>query len=149
MKKLLLGLFTAVFVLNYAAKAEVPNPLNVGIISTESSTVLSKNWTTFINDLSAYLKVDVKPFFAADYAGIIEGMRFGKVHVAWFGNTRCYQRRADICVRPSSSCDQSSKFRYDPSRSSTLRRQCEPLRAHLANPHAVASFACSSFDRWP
>ncbi len=86
MKKLLLGLFTAVFVLNYAAKAEVPNPLNVGIISTESSTVLSKNWTTFINDLSAYLKVDVKPFFAADYAGIIEGMRFGKVHVAWFGN---------------------------------------------------------------
>ena len=25
-------------------------------------------------------------FFAPDYAGIIEAMRFGKVHVAWFGN---------------------------------------------------------------
>jgi hypothetical protein len=23
---------------------------------------------------------------AADYAGVIEGMRFGKVHIAWFGN---------------------------------------------------------------
>ena len=86
MKKLLLGLFASILILNYGAKAEVPNPLNVGIISTESSTVLSKNWTTFIKDLSTYLKVDVKPFFAADYAGIIEGMRFGKVHVAWFGN---------------------------------------------------------------
>jgi phosphonate transport system substrate-binding protein len=28
----------------------------------------------------------VKAFFAPDYAGVIEGMRFGKVHVAWFGN---------------------------------------------------------------
>jgi phosphonate transport system substrate-binding protein len=28
----------------------------------------------------------VNPFFASDYAGIIEGMRFNKVHVAWFGN---------------------------------------------------------------
>jgi len=25
-------------------------------------------------------------FFASDYAGIIEGMRFNKVHVGWFGN---------------------------------------------------------------
>jgi phosphonate transport system substrate-binding protein len=28
----------------------------------------------------------VNAFFAPDYAGIIEGMRFNKVHVAWFGN---------------------------------------------------------------
>jgi phosphonate transport system substrate-binding protein len=28
----------------------------------------------------------VNAFFASDYAGIIEGMRFNKVHVAWFGN---------------------------------------------------------------
>src|SRR3546814_3350923 len=32
------------------------------------------------------LGVTVKPFFASDYAGVIEGMRFGKVDVAWFGN---------------------------------------------------------------
>lgn len=30
--------------------------------------------------------MDVEAFFAPDYAGIIEGMRFGKVHVAWHGN---------------------------------------------------------------
>jgi phosphonate transport system substrate-binding protein len=28
----------------------------------------------------------VNAFFASDYAGIIEGMRFNKVHVAWYGN---------------------------------------------------------------
>ena len=28
----------------------------------------------------------VKPFFASDYAGVIEAMRFNKVDLAWFGN---------------------------------------------------------------
>ena len=86
MKRLLASLFLSVFLLSPGAKAEMPNPLNVGIISTEASTVLAKNWQTFLDDLSKYTNVTVKPFFAADYAGIIEGMRFGKVHVAWFGN---------------------------------------------------------------
>jgi len=30
--------------------------------------------------------LDIKPFFASDYAGVIEGMRFGKVQLAWYGN---------------------------------------------------------------
>jgi len=86
MKTLFASLFLSVFLIATSAKAEMPNPLNVGIISTEASTVLAKNWQTFLDDLSKYTNVTVKPFFAADYAGIIEGMRFGKVHVAWFGN---------------------------------------------------------------
>ena len=86
MHRFILSVFLSVFLLSTGAKAEIPNPLNVGIISTEASTVLAKNWQTFLDDLSKYTKVTVKPFFAADYAGIIEGMRFGKVHVAWFGN---------------------------------------------------------------
>jgi len=86
MRRLIASLFLSVFMFTATAKAEIPNPLNVGIISTESSTVLVKNWQTFLDDLAKYTGVTVKPFFAADYAGIIEGMRFGKVHVAWFGN---------------------------------------------------------------
>jgi phosphonate transport system substrate-binding protein len=86
MKKYFVSLCLSFLMLAGVAKAEVPNPLNVGIISTESSTVLKKNWDTFLDDMAKYLKVEVKPFFAADYAGIIEGMRFGKVHVAWYGN---------------------------------------------------------------
>ncbi len=60
--------------------------LNFGIISTESSQNLREVWTPFLNDMGKKLGVKVKAFFAPDYAGIIQGMRFNKVDVAWFGN---------------------------------------------------------------
>ena len=63
-----------------------PEVINFGIISTESTMNLRKSWEPFLADLSKAIGVEVKPFFASDYAGIIEGMRFGKVHAAWFGN---------------------------------------------------------------
>jgi len=86
MKKFLMGAVSALMMFSVAAKAEVPNPLNVGIISTEASQVLEANWKPFLSDMASTLGVEVKPFFASDYAGIIEGMRFNKVHLAWFGN---------------------------------------------------------------
>ena len=60
--------------------------LNMGIISTETSSNLKSAWQPVIDDLSKALGVQVKPFFASDYAGIIEGMRFNKVQIAWYGN---------------------------------------------------------------
>jgi phosphonate transport system substrate-binding protein len=60
--------------------------LNFGIISTESSQNLREIWTPFLDDMGKKLNVKVKAFFAPDYAGIIEGMRFNKVDVAWYGN---------------------------------------------------------------
>jgi phosphonate transport system substrate-binding protein len=60
--------------------------LNFGIISTESSQNLRTIWNPFLEDMGKKLGVKVKAFFAPDYAGIIEGMRFDKVDVAWFGN---------------------------------------------------------------
>jgi len=63
-----------------------PGTLNFGIISTESSNNLKSAWQPVLEDLSKALGMPVKPFFASDYAGIIEGMRFNKVQVAWYGN---------------------------------------------------------------
>jgi phosphonate transport system substrate-binding protein len=60
--------------------------LNFGIISTESTAGLKKGFQPFLDDMSKALGMKVNAFFAPDYAGVIEGMRFGKVHVAWFGN---------------------------------------------------------------
>ncbi len=80
------GIATALALGATAAKAEMPEQLNFGIISTESATVLEANFTPFLEDMEKSLGVTVKPFFASDYAGVIEGMRFGKVDVAWFGN---------------------------------------------------------------
>lgn len=57
-----------------------------GIISTESSQNLRKNWDPFLKDMEARTGLKVKPFFVPDYAGVIEGMRFGKVDIAWMGN---------------------------------------------------------------
>ena len=63
-----------------------PKELNFGIISTESSSNLKEQWLPLLASMEKALGMKVKAFFAPDYAGVIEGMRFGKVHVAWFGN---------------------------------------------------------------
>ncbi|MCW2308545.1 phosphonate ABC transporter substrate-binding protein [Rhodobium gokarnense] len=60
--------------------------LNFGIISTESTQNLKSTWVPFLEAMEDAVGMKVNPFFASDYAGVIEGMRFDKVDVAWFGN---------------------------------------------------------------
>jgi phosphonate transport system substrate-binding protein len=60
--------------------------INFGIISTESQANLKTIWEPFLADMTEKTGLKVNAFFASDYAGVIEGMRFGKVQVAWFGN---------------------------------------------------------------
>lgn len=83
-RKLLAGLAlaaTAAAPLGHAA-----DEINFGIISTESSQNLRQDWGVLLKDMEKAIGVKVNAFFAPDYAGVIEGMRFNKVHVAWFGN---------------------------------------------------------------
>ncbi|MNO66248.1 Phosphate-import protein PhnD precursor [compost metagenome] len=60
--------------------------LNFGIISTEASQNQERLWRPFLDDLSKAIGREVKPFYATDYAGVIQAMRFNKVDVAWYGN---------------------------------------------------------------
>ncbi|MCL6416010.1 phosphonate ABC transporter substrate-binding protein [Aestuariirhabdus sp. Z084] len=69
-----------------AIQAQEMKVINFGIISTESSQNLKTVWQPFLDDMSSQLNARVKPFFASDYAGIIQAMRFDKVDVAWYGN---------------------------------------------------------------
>ena len=69
-----------------AIAQDTPNEISFGIISTESQQNLRPKWEPFLADMEKETGLTVKPFFATDYAGVIEGMRFGKVQVAWFGN---------------------------------------------------------------
>ncbi|MBB3998642.1 phosphonate ABC transporter substrate-binding protein [Aureimonas pseudogalii] len=69
-----------------AGTAQAADPLNFGIISTESQQNLRSHWEPFLADMEKQTGLEVKPFFASDYAGVIEGMRFGKVQMGWFGN---------------------------------------------------------------
>ncbi len=69
-----------------AIAAEEIKTINFGIISTDSTQVLRETWTPFLEDMGKKMGIAVKPFFASDYAGIIQAMRFNKVDVAWYGN---------------------------------------------------------------
>lgn len=60
--------------------------INFGIISTESSQNLKADWQPLLDDMAKQTGFKVTAFFAPDYAGVIEAMRFNKVHVAWYGN---------------------------------------------------------------
>ncbi|WP_331692394.1 phosphonate ABC transporter substrate-binding protein [Pandoraea sputorum] len=80
-KTLLAG--AAMFAAVAAAHAQ---EINFGIISTDSSAALRQRWQPLIDDMEKQTGIKVTPFFATDYAGVIEGMRFNKVQLAWMGN---------------------------------------------------------------
>ncbi|ACC73732.1 phosphonate ABC transporter substrate-binding protein [Paraburkholderia phymatum] len=85
--KLLRSLLVCVAAVSaFAGSAVHAEDLNLGIISTDSSAVLKQRWQPLIDDLNKQTGLNVKAFFATDYAGIIEGMRFNKVQVAYLGN---------------------------------------------------------------
>src|SRR3546814_7235055 len=62
-----------------AAQSAEPKELNFGIISTESSQNLKAQWDPFLAEMSKRTGMKINSFFAPDYAGIIQGMRFDKV----------------------------------------------------------------------
>lgn len=72
--------------LGLSLTAALAQDINFGIISTESTQNLKADWQPLIDDMQKQTGMKVNAFFAPDYAGIIEGMRFNKVQVAWLGN---------------------------------------------------------------
>ena len=89
--KLTASLAAVALALGVAAPAHAdertnPDTLYFGILATENSTAQREKWGPFLEDLAKGIGMPVEPFFAADYAGVIEGMRFDKVDVVWYGN---------------------------------------------------------------
>lgn len=66
--------------------AQERKEISFGILSTESSQNLKQDWQPLLADMEKRTGLKVNAFFAPDYAGIVEAMRFGKVQVAWMGN---------------------------------------------------------------
>ncbi|MDA7948968.1 MAG: phosphonate ABC transporter substrate-binding protein [Hyphomicrobiaceae bacterium] len=69
-----------------AATAGDEKSINFGVISTESTSNLKSTWEPYLRAMEKATGIKVKGFYASDYAGVIEAMRFNKVQVAWFGN---------------------------------------------------------------
>lgn len=85
-RKLKTLLAAASLLLAGSALASDVKELNFGIIATEKAGALKQMWEPFLDDMSKAVGVKVNGFYATDYAGIIEGQRFNKVQIAWYGN---------------------------------------------------------------
>ena len=85
-RRMLMAALAGAALLTAPAQAEPLKQLDFGIISTESTQNLKSIWEPFLADMERKLGMKVNAFFAPDYAGIIQGMRFNKVQVAWYGN---------------------------------------------------------------
>ncbi|HSV35164.1 MAG TPA: phosphonate ABC transporter substrate-binding protein [Ramlibacter sp.] len=68
------------------AAAQGVKEISFGILSTESNQNLKQDWQPLLADMEKRTGLKVNAFFAPDYAGIVEAMRFNKVQVAWMGN---------------------------------------------------------------
>jgi phosphonate transport system substrate-binding protein len=66
--------------------AQAQQTLAFGIIATDSASVQRERWEPFFRDMEKKTGLKINAFYAPDYAGVIEGMRFNKVQVAWMGN---------------------------------------------------------------
>jgi len=60
--------------------------ISFGIIATDSASVQRERWEPFFRDMEKKTGLTIKSFYSPDYAGVIEGMRFNKIQVAWYGN---------------------------------------------------------------
>lgn len=74
------------FVIGLSFTAAMAQDVTFGIISTEATQNLKADWQPLLADMEKQTGLTVKAFFAPDYAGIIEGLRFNKVQMAWMGN---------------------------------------------------------------
>ena len=75
-----------VCVLALASLSASAQEVSFGIISTDSASVQRERWEPLFRDMEARTGLTVKSFYAPDYAGVVEAMRFNKVQVAWYGN---------------------------------------------------------------
>lgn len=80
-KKIIVAGMLAISVLPAIAKE-----ISFGIIATDSASAQRERWEPFFKDMEKATGLKVKSFYAPDYAGVIEAMRFNKVQVAWYGN---------------------------------------------------------------
>jgi phosphonate transport system substrate-binding protein len=97
LRRLALSAAAALALAAGAARAEVPKEIAFGIISTESTQSLKSHWQPLLDAMEKATGIKVEGFYASDYAGVIEAMRFNKVQIAWYGNASAVQAvdRAD------------------------------------------------------
>lgn len=84
-RKLSSFMAAATLALGLAAPAAAQE-INFGIIATDSAAAQKDKWQPLFDDMQKQTGLKINGFYAPDYNGVIEAMRFNKVQVAWYGN---------------------------------------------------------------
>ena len=100
MRTLLGAMMVSTLGLAQAAQAYSPKVLRVGFVPSENLQSILRKTRPVIDALHAELKIQVVPFVATDYTGIIEAMRANKLDVAFFapGAYVLAEKKADAKV---------------------------------------------------
>jgi phosphonate transport system substrate-binding protein len=69
-----------------SAASAIAQDISFGIIATDSASAQREKWEPFFRDMEKKTGLKIQSFYAPDYAGVIEAMRFNKIQVAWYGN---------------------------------------------------------------
>jgi phosphonate transport system substrate-binding protein len=77
---------TAIALLSLSSWGAWAQDISFGIIATDSASAQRDRWEPFFRDMEKKTGLKVQSFYAPDYAGVIEAMRFNKIQVAWYGN---------------------------------------------------------------
>lgn len=93
----------AVFLLFTATATAGETPLRFGMPSLGSPDAVRRMWTPLLDDLSRALDRPVKGEVFDDYAGVIWGLREGRLDAAWLGNKGAIEAvdraGAEVCAR--------------------------------------------------
>ena len=84
---IIIALILAVFIAGPAAFAveKWPSKIKVGLIPTEGGADIIKRFKPLMDHFESTLGIDVEPFSASDYAGIITAMTHKHIDFAYFG----------------------------------------------------------------
>ncbi|MFC0634793.1 phosphate/phosphite/phosphonate ABC transporter substrate-binding protein [Brevundimonas balnearis] len=66
------------------APAGAPETVVFSILSAEGQASAGPLWQPLLEDMSEAIGVPVEPFFGSNYTVLVEAMRGGQTHVAWF-----------------------------------------------------------------
>ena len=61
-----------------------PDQITFSILSAEGQASSGPMWQPLLDDMSKAVGVPVKPYFGSNYTVLVEAMRGGHTHVAWF-----------------------------------------------------------------
>lgn len=79
-----LGL-AAALTLNLLSPAHAQSVLNVGLVPAEDPRLVVTDNKALLDHLGKTLKMDIKPFVATDYTGVVEALRAKKLDIALLG----------------------------------------------------------------